>query len=208
MKNLKVKYNRVSTLQQSGNRFEADKEKYDFVFFDKISGTVKFQDRPKAQELIKLINEGKVSEICLEDLSRCGRNTGDVIATLEWFEEREINVHVRSIGLQSRPNGQPNKIFQLITSILSSISTLDLESIKERTRIGREIYIQNGGYIGRPTNSIESESKFISKPKNQKCLEYLKKGRTLREISKILSMSTSTIQKVKKVGIKRNLILS
>ena len=125
---------------------------------------------------------------------------------LEWFEDRKLNVHVLNIGLQSRPNGQPNKIFQLITSILSSISTLELDAIKERTKMGRDIYIQNGGYIGRPTNSIESESKFISKPNNQKCVEYLRKGRTIREISKILSMSTSTIQKVKKVAVKRSLL--
>lgn len=206
MGNLKVKYNRVSTLQQSGNRFDADKEKYDITFFDKISGSIKFRDRPKAKEMIKLIEEGKISEIVIEELSRCGRNTGDVISTLEWFDEKKINVHVRNIGLQSRPNGQPNQIWKLITSILSSISELELSSIRDRTRIGREIYIQNGGYIGRPKNSVETESKFISKPKNQKCIEYLKKDRTLREISKILNMSTSTIQKVKKVAVSRNLI--
>lgn len=206
MANLRVKYNRVSTLQQTGNRFEADKEKYDFIFFDKISGSVKFKDRPKAKEMIKLIEEGKISDIVTESLDRFGRNTVDCISMLEWFEDRKLNVHVLNIGLQSRPNGQPNKIFQLITSILSSISTLELDAIKERTKMGRDIYIQNGGYIGRPTNSIESESKFISKPNNQKCVEYLRKGRTIREISKILSMSTSTIQKVKKVAVKRSLL--
>ncbi len=206
MGKLKVKYNRVSTLQQTGNRFEADKEKYDLIFFDKISGSVKFRDRPQAKEMIKLINEGKIGEIVVEELSRCGRNTGDVISTLEWFEEKQINVQVRNIGLQSRPNGKPNPIWKLITSILSSISELELSAIKERTRVGRDIYIQNGGYIGRPVNSVESESKFIAKKKNQKCLEYLKKGRTIREIAKILSMSTSTVQKVKKVAIKRNLL--
>lgn len=207
MEKLRVKYNRVSTLQQTGNRFEADKEKYDLVFFDKISGSVKFKDRPKAQEMMKLIEEGKISEIVIEELSRCGRNTGDVISTLEWFEEKKINVHVRNIGLQSRPNGNPNQIWKLITSILSSISELELSAIRERTRVGREVYIQNGGYIGRPLNSHESESKFLNKPKTQKCLELLKKGRTIREICKILSMSSSTVQKVKNVAVKRGLIL-
>lgn len=206
MSELKVKYNRVSTIQQTGNRFEADKEFYDKVFFDKISGSIKFKDRPQAKEMIKLIEQGKVREIVVEELSRCGRNTGDVISTLEWFEQKEINVHVRNIGLQSRPNGKPNKIFNLITSILSSISSAEAEAISERCRIGKEVYIRNGGWIGRPYNTKESESKFILKPNNQKCLDYLKKGRTLREISKILGMSTSTIQKVKKVAIKRNLI--
>lgn len=206
MEKLRVKYNRVSTLQQSGNRFDADQEKYDLIFFDKISGSIKFKDRPKAQEMMKLIEAGKISEIVIEELSRCGRNTGDVISTLEWFEEKNINVHVRNIGLQSRPNGNPNQIWKLITSILSSISELELSSIRERTRIGREVYLQNGGYIGRPINTKESDSKFINKTKSQKCLELLKKGRTIREICKILSMSSSTVLKVKKVSQKRGLI--
>ena len=78
---MKVKYNRVSTLLQTGNRFEADTENYDLVLLDKISGSVCFSDRPKSKELIKLIHSGVVTEIVVEELSRLGRNTGDVINT-------------------------------------------------------------------------------------------------------------------------------
>lgn len=35
---MKIKYNRVSTLQQSGDRFQVDDTKYDLILFDKISG--------------------------------------------------------------------------------------------------------------------------------------------------------------------------
>ena len=35
-----VKYNRTSTIQQDGNRFELDKGNYDLVLFDKgVSGS-------------------------------------------------------------------------------------------------------------------------------------------------------------------------
>ena len=101
--NLRIKYNRVSTLQQSGDRFTVDVEKYDLVLFDKISGSIAFKDRPKGKEIVKLVEQGLVSEIITEEFSRLGRNTGDVIQTLEWLEENEINVIVRNIGLQSRP---------------------------------------------------------------------------------------------------------
>ena len=56
---MRVKYNRVSTQVQSGNRFEADTEKYDLTLLDKISGTVKFKDRPQAKILIDYIQNGK-----------------------------------------------------------------------------------------------------------------------------------------------------
>src|SRR5258708_3920996 len=101
---MKIKYNRVSTLQQTGDRFTADKEKYDLVLLDKVSGSIGFKDRPKGKELTKLVDEGKVKELIVEEFSRLGRNTGDVIRTLEWLEEHGVNVMVRNIGLQSRPN--------------------------------------------------------------------------------------------------------
>jgi DNA invertase Pin-like site-specific DNA recombinase len=203
---MRVKYNRVSTLLQTGNRFEADKEKYDMVFLDKISGSVSFKDRPKSKELIKLIEESKVTEIVVEEFSRLGRNTGDVIQTLEWLEEKEINVVVRNIGLQSRPNGKRNAIWKMISSVMSSLYEMELENILERTSVGRMVYVQNGGILGRPIGTNEGDSNFINKTKNKKALEYLKKGRTLREIGKILEMSTKTVMKVKKVATKLELI--
>ena len=75
---MKVKYNRVSTFQQTGNRFTADNEKYDLTLLDKVSGTIEFKEREKGKLLAKLVDEGKVSELTVEELSRLGRNTGYV----------------------------------------------------------------------------------------------------------------------------------
>ncbi|MDO3423967.1 recombinase family protein [Chryseobacterium sp. APV1] len=203
---MRVKYNRVSTLIQTGNRFEADKEKYDIVFLDKISGSVSFKNRPKSKELIRLVDDGKISEIVVEEFSRLGRSTGDVIQTLEWLEKKEINVIVRNIGLQSRSNGKKNPIWKMISSVMSSLYEMELENILERTSVGRMVYVQNGGVLGRPVGTNEGDFNFINKTKNKKALEYLKKGRTLREIGKLLEMSTKTIQKVKKVAVKLDMI--
>lgn len=105
---MKIKYNRLSTLHQSGNRFSADSTKYDLVLLDRVSGTVPFAEREKAKILIKLVEEKKVSEIYVEELSRLGRNTGNVISTLEWLDSHKVNVVVRNLGLQSRPNNKKN----------------------------------------------------------------------------------------------------
>ena len=126
-----VKYNRVSTLQQSGNRFSADNEKYDLTLLDKVSGSVPFRERPKGKELVKLIEDGKISKLVVEEFSRLGRNTGDVIRMLEWLEDHKVNVHVRNIGLQSRPNQKKNPIWKMISSVMSSLYEMELENIKE-----------------------------------------------------------------------------
>jgi DNA invertase Pin-like site-specific DNA recombinase len=203
---MRVKYNRVSTQIQSGNRFEADTEKYDLTLLDKISGTVPFKDRPQAKILIDYIQQGIVKEVIVEELSRLGRHTGDCITTLEWMDEKGVNVIVRNLGVQSRPNGKKNPIWNVITSVISSLYALELDSIKERTSVGRQIYIQKGGILGRKVGSTLSDRDFIEKPKAKKILEYLEKGWTLREIAKQVDASTKTVMKVKSTAHKLQMI--
>lgn len=194
---MKVKYNRTSTIQQSGNRFTADKEKYDHVFFDRVSGKIPFKERPQAMELVKLIENGKVKELVVEELSRLGRTTGNVISTLDWLQEKQVNVIVRNLGLQSRPNGKNNPVWPMISSVMASMYAMELENIKERTAVGRMVYVQNGGRLGRPSGSLETNKKFLLKPKNQEIIKYLDRGMTYTEISKLLDCSPKTIKKVK-----------
>lgn len=104
---MKVKYNRISTLQQTGDRYSLDRDKYDLTILDRVSGTVPFKERPKVKEkLLPLIEAAQITDLVVEEFSRLGRNTGDVISNLEWLDERGINVCVKNIGLQSRPNGK------------------------------------------------------------------------------------------------------
>ena len=160
---MRVKYNRVSTLIQTGNRFEADTEKYDLILMDKISGSVPFKDRPQAKILIDYIEQGLVVELVVEELSRLGRHTGDCISTLEWMDGKGVNVIIRNLGVASRPNGKKNPIWNVLASVISSLYTLELENIKERTSVGRQIYVQRGGVLGRKVGSTLSDRDFIEK---------------------------------------------
>jgi DNA invertase Pin-like site-specific DNA recombinase len=195
---MKIKYNRVSTNIQTGLRFDIDTNDYDLVLFDKISGKVSFRERPEGKKLVSLVEQGKVKELVVEDFSRVGRNTGEVISTLEWLDNKEVNVVIRNLGLESRPKGIKNPIWKMISSVLSTIYELELENIKERTTTGRLVYVQNGGVLGRPKGTEESSKDFMSKPKNKEIVEYLNRGLKYREIMKLTDSSTKTIVKVKK----------
>jgi len=199
---MRVKYNRLSSLSQTGNRYEHDTDIYDLTILDRVSGSVPFFERVKGLELKKLVEDGKVRELVVEEFSRLGRNTGDVINTLDWLEKHEVNVYVRNIGLFSRPNGEKNPIWKMISSVMSSLYEMELDNIRERTRIGRLMYVQKGGVLGRKVGTGESEYHFINKPKSKKVLEYLKKEYTIRDICKICSVSIGTTMKVKSIGIK------
>ncbi len=194
---MRIKYNRVSTIGQTGNRFTNDTDKYDLTLLDKVSGSVSFKERPQALKLIQLIKEEKVAEVIVEEFSRLGRNTGDVINTLDWFDERHINVTVRNVGLQSRPNGIKNPLWKMVSSIMSSLHEMELDNIKERTAIGRMVYLQQGGKLGRPKGTNESEKDFLDKATSKQITKYLQKGLTIREIAKVVGVSTTTVVKVK-----------
>lgn len=197
---MRVKYNRVNTINQSGDRFTADNDKYDLVLMDKVSGSIAFKERPQGIELTKLINQNKVSELVVEEFSRLGRNTGDVINTLDWLDEKCVNVVVRNVGLQSRPNGIKNPIWKMISSVMSSLYEMELDNIKERTTVGRLVYVQQGGKLGRPIGTNEKIVEFLKKPVSKQISKCLDKGLTIREIGKIVNVSTRTVMKVKKLS--------
>ncbi len=199
-----VKYSRVSTISQTGNRFLLDTEKYDLVLLDKISGKVPFKERPESKKLIDLVNKKLIKVLVVEELSRLGRSLIDTLETLRWLQDNEVNVKIKNIGIESFPNGVKNPIFDIVTSILGSMYQLEVDSIKERTKMGRMVFLNNGGRLGRPKGTNENDKKFLAKEKNQKIIKYLERDLTIREISDILKVSTKTIVKVKKKYAKVN----
>jgi DNA invertase Pin-like site-specific DNA recombinase len=197
---MRIKYNRTSTIQQEGERFKLDKDNYDLTLFDKgVSGKIPFSEREKGRELTQLVQNGEVDEVVVEELSRLGRNTIDTLTTLKFFEENGVNVVVKSMGnLQSMVNGKKNPIWNLITSVMSSLYELERENILERTEMGRKMYVMNGGKLGRKVGTTESRNDFLKKERTQKIISLLDKGKSVRDISSRLGVSPKTIVKVRK----------
>ena len=196
---MRVKYNRVSTISQTGDRFGTDTESYDLTLLDKVSGSVSFRDREKGKEVIRLVEEGFLKELVVEEFSRLGRNTGDVISTLEYLDSIGVNVRVRNVGLESRPNGKKNPIWKMISSVMSSLYEMEKENILERTRSGRVMAIQRGVKMGRPRGTQENVKRFLNKPKNVEIQKLLRRGLLYSEIQKVVECSPKTISKVKKL---------
>ena len=197
---MRISYRRTSTINQTGERFKLDKSNYDLILFDKgISGKIPFNEREKGTELIQLVEQGKVTELVVEELSRLGRNTIDVLLTLQHLEEHNVNVVVRNMGnLQSRVTGNKNPVWNLITSVMSSLYEMERDNILERTEMGRKMYVLNGGKLGRKKGTNENIQTFLNKPKNQQIISLLDKGKSVRDICGRLNVSTKTVVKVRK----------
>jgi len=200
---MKVKYNRTSTNLQHGRRFETDTTKYDLVLFDKgISGTKPFKERTESSKLIPMIESGLINELVVEELRDIGRNTVDSINTLEWLNNHNINVVIKSMGIQSLVDGKANPIWKIITNVMSSLYEMELENLKYRTKMGREAYLNNGGKLGRESGSNETIKQFLSKPKSKDIISLLDKGKSVRDIMGRLNVSSHLVTKVRKHYLK------
>ncbi len=196
-----IKYNRTSTIQQHGKRFEQDKTKYDLTINDfGVSGKIPFNKRKGGFELIQLVEEGKVKKVVFEDLSRCGRTLLDSISTLDFLIKNGVTIKVRNIGIESHnPNGEKNPMWNIVTTILTSVYEMERDRILEITKMGRKQYVLDGGKLGRKEGSNESEKVFKSKPQTKRIFSLLRKGKSNRDIIGRINCSPKTITKVRRV---------
>ena len=195
---LRIKYQRTSTSRQHGDRFKLDTNPYNKVFFDQgISGTKPFMERTEAKKLVDLVNQGLVEELHVEEIRDIGRNMVDTINTLDWLDNNNVTVVIRSMGnLCSRVNGKRNEIWTLITATMSSLYQMELENLRIRTAMGRQAYLMKGGRIGRPNHSNETAKQFLEKAKSKEILSLLGKGKSLRDIA---NCSINLVVKVKRL---------
>ena len=196
-----IKYNRTSTINQKGERFKLDKGNYDLTINDfGVSGKIPFNKREGGYKLIELVKEGKVTKIVFEDLSRCGRTLKDSINTLDYFFENDVVIKVRNIGIESHtPNGEKNPMWNIVTSILSSVYEMERERILEITEMGRKQYVLAGGKLGRKVGFREDKMVFERKPQTKSIIKFLKMGKSNRDIIGRLNCSPKTITKVRKL---------
>jgi len=198
---MKVKYIRYSSVSQTAARQSLDNHKYDLVIQEQCSGTIAFSKRPKAAELLRLIKEGKVSDLTVEDFSRLGRNSFDTLSTLNTCQEHNVTVHILDMNLSSRVNGKPNPVFKMFSHIISVVAEQQREMLLEVTAMGRMAARQRGVVFGRHPGSNERKVDFLNKEVNKKILRYLKTGdKSIREIAKLTDTSTSTVMKVKRIA--------
>lgn len=197
---MKVLYTRVSTsINQKVDRQIVDKDQYDYVLIDKCSGSIPLFERPKGSEIEKLIKWGKLKELHVHSIDRLGRNTLDVLTTWKELTEKGIRIVCKNPSIQNiDENNEEDPFSSLLLGILSSLSLYEKSIIRERQMEGIRIRKEKGLYGGRRINTRDTPTKLLKKPKSKKILEYIDKGYTYDEISKIVPCSRTTIVKVKK----------
>lgn len=196
---MQARYVRVSTLSQKIERQLSKQHPNDKLYIDRISGSIPFAQRPQARALIDEIKKESISYIYVSSIDRLGRNTLDVLQTIEKLHNMKVCVKVDNLGLESWTNGKENPTFKLIISVLANISEMERNSLLERQKEGIAIAKLKGIYKGRLKGTEESTSKFLSKYPGVVSYLNRKFPPTLIEIAKLTDCSKNTVQKVKKL---------
>ena len=196
---MKVLYTRVSTTEQNIDRQIIDKDNYDYVLIDTCSGSIPLFQRPNGGQIEKLITRGELKELHVHSIDRLGRNTIDVLSTWKDFTEKGIRIICKNPSIQNiDEDGKVDQFSSLLTGILSILSQYERDQIRERIMEGIRLRQEKGLYRGRRINTRDTPTQLLKKPKSKKILDYIDKGYTYDDISKIIPCSRTTIVKVKK----------
>lgn len=197
---MKVLYVRVSSIGQNNERQRLNDNDFDYLIEDVISGSVIFDERPGGRKIMKLLDDGIMKELNVWSIDRLGRNLKDILQTIDVFNDKGVPIIFINQGLRTlNEDGTENNIGKLIISILGSVAEMERNQIRERQLEGIALAKARGVYKGRANGTKEDILTFLSKPKNKKSVELLKKGYKNIEVSRIVGIHTNTITKIKKV---------
>ena len=202
---MKVLYVRTSTIEQKTDRQRVNEKDFQLVIEDKCSGAINLFEREGGRQLLRLIEKEALSELYVWQIDRLGRCLLDILSNIKFLTEKKICIHFISQGLSTiQPDGTESSITKMIISILGTLAEMERTISRERQFEGIMLAKLKGNvYTGRKKDSKEDVYKFLSKPKNLKALEYIKKGYKNVEVAKIVGLHYNTVTKIKKLKFEK-----
>lgn len=166
------------------------------IFQEHISGAKRNEERQVLTECIQYCIANSVGYLLLSELSRLGRNTLQVLKSLDLLHGAKVSVYIQNIGLYTlQANGDINPIASIIVTILAEMANIERSGIVYRLNSGRANYIAKGGKLGRKVGSVKTEERM--KEEYKEVIALLRKGYSIRNIAKLQNVGISTVQRVK-----------
>jgi len=166
------------------------------VFAEKISGAKSNNDRAELLNMINYVEANRIDKVLVTELSRLGRDTLQVLEVIEMLNGKGISLYIQNYNIETlTKEGKVNAMSQFLITILAEVARMERKTIRERVKSGYKNFRANGGKVGRKAGYQKSESDM--KEQYTEEIKLLKKGYSLRNISKITGTSINTIRKCK-----------
>lgn len=200
-----VLFCRVSTMIQDYDRQVKDLTllanthnwKIQEIFTEKISGAKKNDERTELSNLLAYVRAHNINKVLVTELSRLGRDTLQVLSAIELLNDAGVSLYIMNYNIETLDiNGKVNPMSQFLITILAEVARMERKTIKERMDSGYKNYRQSNGKVGRKVGYRKTDEQFKLDYKD--VIRLLKKGVSLRDISKATGNSINTIKKCKK----------
>lgn len=180
--------NELTTLSERNNWIVAS------VFCEKVSGAKKNVERKELSRMLDYLQTNNINTVLVTELSRLGRDTLQVLEVIEQFNRLGISLYIQNYHIETlKEDGDINPMSQFLITILAEIARMERKTIRERVESGYKNYRSNGGKVGRKIGYRKSDSEM--KEQYVEEIKLLRKGISLRNISKITGTSINTIRK-------------
>ena len=169
------------------------------VFANKVSGAKAVEERAEIVDMIEYVRTNAIRRVVVLEISRLGRNTLEALKVIQTLNENGVSLYIKNYNLETlSPDGKPNPVASLITTILLEIASMERLTIQERMASGRDKYIakcrETGVKMGRPSSYRKSDEEY--KEQYSKEISLLRKGISLRNIYAITGTSVGTLRKL------------
>lgn len=201
-----VIYLRVSTKSQDLNRQNkelidySNKMNYEMVqiFEEVVSGAKKNEERVVLSNMVQFVKKNNIDKVLCWEMSRLGRNTLEVLKTIEILNENKISLFIKNFNLETlNENGEVNPLSNLMIQILTSIGEMERTQIRQRIKSGYDNYRSNGGKVGRKEGFRKTDEELLEQYKD--VVKELNRGTSVRRVMKLTDRSSGTIMKVKRI---------
>ena len=166
------------------------------VFEEYISGGKRNDERPILQDAIDFCIYNNVDILLVNELSRVGRSTFEVLETVKILIDNKINLYMQKEQLTLLDdNGKPSMFAPIMLATLATCAQIERDNIQFRLSSGYKNFKANGGKVGRKKGSIKTTEQ--KKEEYKEIIQLLKKGYSVRNVAKISQRGISTVQRIK-----------
>lgn len=163
-----------------------------------ISGMKKTEERNDLAQLKQVVLKLKPDIVCCWEISRISRTPLSFYQLTSFLTENSVSLYIQNLNLHTLDeNGKENHITGLILSLMSEIAKMETLTLRSRVKTSLQNLKNKGVILGRPKNSKETKEKTLKKYPD--VVKYLKKGLSIREVSRLTSTSVNTTLKVSKL---------
>jgi len=178
----------------------------DKIFAEKISGGKKNDERKALMDMICYINQNSdvIEKVLVTELSRLGRNTLQVLKTIEILNENKISLFIQNYNIETlTPKKEINVMSSFLVTILVEIASMERQTIQSRLKSGYDNFRNNkNGKVGRKAGFRKSDEEM--KEQYAEEIKLIQKGYSYQHISKLTNTNKNTLTKLKKLYVMSN----